>query len=35
MADATQVLVLHGQNLRAYATKAGMTDSDICGPATF
>ena len=35
MAYATQVLVPPGQNLRAYATKAGMTASDIYGPTTF
>lgn len=32
---ATYVTVPPGQNLRAYATKAGMTDSDIYGPTTF
>ena len=29
------VTVPPGQNLRAYATKAGMADSDILGPITF
>lgn len=32
---STPVAVPPGQNLRAYATKAGMTDSNLYGPTIF